>query len=127
MIATYLLRVEKQRAAVPCFLQARLVAAAALDGTANATQAQRQLCGAGCAGLMPVSGGDGGLPRGRIFVQEAGALFGVQAAVSAATAASKANLLIGSTTRGGTLLAAPCSPFQERDCRTARRRAPIGA
>ena len=60
-------------------------AAAALDGTANATQAQRQLCGAGCAGLMPVSGGDGGLPSGRIFVQEAGALFGVQSAVSAAT------------------------------------------
>ena len=34
---------------------------------------------------MPVSGGDGGLPSGHIFVQEAGALFGVQAAVSAAT------------------------------------------
>ena len=34
---------------------------------------------------MPVSCGDGGLPSGHIFVQEAGALFGVQAAVSAAT------------------------------------------
>jgi hypothetical protein len=32
----------------------------ALDGTANATQGQRELCGVGCVGLLPVSGGDGG-------------------------------------------------------------------
>eukprot|EP01043_Picozoa_sp_COSAG02_P045399 COSAG02_NODE_4145_length_5717_cov_40.762193_6_plen_81_part_00 len=28
----------------------------ALDGTANATQGQRELCGEGCAGLLPESG-----------------------------------------------------------------------
>ena len=35
---------------------------------------------------MPGSGGDGGLPHGQIFVQEAGALFGVRAAASAVSA-----------------------------------------
>lgn len=54
----------------------------ALDGTANATQQQRQDCD--CAGLLPRSGGDGGLPTGHVFVQEAGALFGVKVAADAA-------------------------------------------
>lgn len=45
----------------------------ALDGTANATQMQRLQC-VNCSGLLPKSGGDGGLPTGHIFVQEAGAL-----------------------------------------------------
>eukprot|EP01052_Picozoa_sp_SAG31_P011322 SAG31_NODE_638_length_13329_cov_13.538095_17_plen_903_part_00 len=55
-----------------------------LDGTANATQQQRKSC-TDCAGLLPKSGGDGGLPsHAHIFVQEAGALFGVQCAADAA-------------------------------------------
>jgi hypothetical protein len=38
----------------------------ALDGTANATQEQRAACN--CSGLLPPSGGDGGLPKGHIYV-----------------------------------------------------------
>ena len=56
----------------------------ALAGTANATVALRKRCA--CAGLMPKSGGDGGLPVGHVFVQEAGALFGLQCASQAAAA-----------------------------------------
>ena len=56
----------------------------ALNGTAWATEAARASCNAACAGLMPVGGGDGGLPNGHVYVQETGALFGIKAAASAA-------------------------------------------